>query len=415
MDLDTIKDLGVDVKAVRKFKTIEELRKHVPNMVLGEAVDTFSFSINHGTPKPFPKGSKKVISMYVYKCLEYDPKTRKKQLKPSDITFRDAYRPYRGQDLNGKRLLVWRTGGIGDLLFIQPNLRWLKENFDCEILFSCSPVYYPLLDHWKGCFDKVVDFPIDFVNLDKTDYHITFEGVIERCEEAEYTNAYKLFSKWMYTQPKKENLIPKLHPIKKEDEAVKDILRDNKIDPYSYVVFQFRASSPIRTPSTELWKKIVYEVVDRGYKVIVTDSPRMTDKLDIMLHRDFDSKYRDKIFNFSSFSKTLSTSISLVNLSKMIVAPDSSFIHIAAGLNVPVLGIYGAFSGDVRMSTYKNVGWVEPPENKEVCEYGGRYCFSHGHTPCKWTKKGKCVPCYDHIKTEDINNGLDYLLKIERG
>ena len=119
-------------------------------------------------------------------------------------------------------------------------------------------------------------------------------------------------------------------------------------------------------------------------------------------------------FFHSPYSKDLGKTISLINYSKMVVAPDSSLIHISAGLDVPVLGVYGAFSGDIRMSTYKYADWVVPPENYDVCEAGGRFCFKHGHAPCKAAPVGKCVPCYDHIELDVAYQKMNRLMKLKQ-
>ena len=39
------------------------------------------------------------------------------------------YKKYNGEDLNDKTLLVWRHGGIGDLMFMMPPLRLLKIKY----------------------------------------------------------------------------------------------------------------------------------------------------------------------------------------------------------------------------------------------------------------------------------------------
>jgi len=61
--------------------------------------------------------------------------------------------------------LVFRTGGIGDLLFIQPNLIYLKEKYPtCTINFACGPQYQSMVETWD-CVDNVVDLPFSLVDL----------------------------------------------------------------------------------------------------------------------------------------------------------------------------------------------------------------------------------------------------------
>jgi len=42
--------------------------------------------------------------------------------------FETVYKPYKGEDLTGKKIMVFRTGGIGDIFFINPVFRHLKTN-----------------------------------------------------------------------------------------------------------------------------------------------------------------------------------------------------------------------------------------------------------------------------------------------
>jgi len=394
----TLQELGIDSNISKFTETIDDLRKQTPGMVIGESLHNFSFSINGGKSQFYEKGSGRILSLYIYQTMELNSRSKKKQLVPSYPPFKIRYKPYTGQDLNGKKLLVWRTGGIGDLLFIQPNLKWLKNKYDCEIYFSCSPIYYPLLNHWKDCFDHLVEFPVDAKYLDVCDYHVTFEGVIERCKEAEKTNAYELFSRWMGTKVPKKDLRPTLITVSEFDNKVFEILQDNNIKPNEFITFQIRASSPIRTPSSEVWRNLMIKLLDDGHKIIITDSPRVSDKISLFIKINIPKKYHDRVFNFSPYSKTLDMSISLINFSKLVVAPDSSMVHISEGIGTPVLGIYGAFDPKLRLSTYKYADSIEPlGGDNNICDSGGKHCFTHGHIPCKWTVPGKCVPCYDHL------------------
>ena len=107
-------------------------------------------------------------------------------LKPARMQFKNIYRPYNGQDLTNKTILVTRQGGIGDLLFIQPNLIYLKEKYpSCTIKFACGPQYQSMIEEWD-CIDEILDlpFPVDEMFTFNSDYQLVFEGVIERCKEA---------------------------------------------------------------------------------------------------------------------------------------------------------------------------------------------------------------------------------------
>lgn len=43
------------------------------------------------------------------------------------------YKKYNGEDLTQKSVLIWRQGGIGDILFIGPLIRELKKNTNVKL------------------------------------------------------------------------------------------------------------------------------------------------------------------------------------------------------------------------------------------------------------------------------------------
>jgi len=188
----------------------DELRKSPPNIIVAESTDTLKFVQNYFKTQTLKKREKYVMGLGVYQQLHADPRiASKKFLKPAKIKFKNIYRPYKGQDMDNKTLLVFRTGGIGDLLFIQPNLLYLKEKYPtCKIKFACGPQYQSMVETWD-CVDEVLDLPFEFKQLVQADYHALFEGVIERCKLSENVNAYNLFTEWLGLNLPDELLVPK--------------------------------------------------------------------------------------------------------------------------------------------------------------------------------------------------------------
>ena len=392
---------GIDIKTVSKVKDVEELKKNPPAMLIATAQMDFSYSINYGGQQTFKQGTSKVLSPGLYLQLENSSKTQYAKMRPAEKLFKDVYKPYNGQDLSNKKLVVWRTGGIGDLLFIQPSLRYLKKKYPtCIIYICCAPTYHSIVATWD-CIDKVLDFPLSDTYLYECDYHTTFEGVIERTEEAEKVNAYKLFSEWMgLNKISNKDLVPILKTVPIHDEIVQDYLTKNNLVENEFIVMQLRASSPIRTPGSNCWKNIMIPLLKEGYNFAITDNPLMADRIDKFISIVIPDQYKNQVYNFTSSSTNILNSISLVAKCRMTLSPDSSFIHIGQALNKPGLGIYGPFSGDVRLSTYKNAEWVEPRESN-VCKYNGRRCYIHGQY-CEAFKEGETAPCFNFLDYDEI-------------
>ena len=388
--------LGIDkLNSLRMVDNIDELKKYPQNIIIAEAIKDVEFVQNKFKKQNLKKKVKYVMGLGMFEQLHIDPRNRKdKILKPSQIKFSVMYKPYQGQDLSDKTILVWRTGGIGDLLFIQPNLIYLKQKYPtCKIKFACGPQYQPMVALWP-CVDEILNLPFSFNHLMNSDYHVVFEGVIERTKQAEKENAYHLFTRWMGLNLPDELLLPKQEPKKENRELVENKISEWGFKGKDFILIQLKASSPIRTPSLDVWLKIVDKLLKEGNKIIITDAPHNSEMIEKFLLM-VDQKYINKdIFNFAPFSLSLDYSISLCSLAKIVVGTDSAMMHIAASVDVPLVGIYGPFPGEIRLSLYKNSDWVN-------CKKECAPCFSHTQTPCK-NSKGGYSECYSNLDIEEF-------------
>lgn len=395
-----MRSLGLNKQNVKHVNTVDELRNSPPNIIIAEAVRNIKFVQNWFKEQILEKKKRYVMGLGVFQQLHYDQRGTK-ILKPTTLRFKNIYRPYLGQDADDKTILVFRTGGIGDLLFIQPNLRYLKDKYEnCTIKFACGPQYQPMVENWD-CVDEVLDLPFPASVLIKSDYHMLFEGVIERCKQAERDNAYNLFSRWLGLDLSDEMLIPQQEP--KHDlvnECVNILGEEFKLkDEDGFVVMQLRASSPIRTPRHEFWIKIINALNKRGMNVVLTDNPRQADNIQKFINM---LDQPGKTFNFCKHSKSIDYSIALTSLSKGTVATDSAISHIAASLDVPCYGIFGPFPGHIRLKTYPKGKWADAERHCGPC-------FIHGHKPCHQAGQDGYSPCYDELidTDEKLNKLID--------
>ena len=379
----------------------DELRKSPPNIIVAESTDTLKFVQNYFKTQTLKKREKYVMGLGVYQQLHADPRiASKKFLKPAKIKFKNIYRPYKGQDMDNKTLLVFRTGGIGDLLFIQPNLLYLKEKYPtCKIKFACGPQYQSMVETWD-CVDEVLDLPFEFKQLVQADYHALFEGVIERCKLSENVNAYNLFTEWLGLNLPDELLVPKQDAKSELVDFCSEKLKEWGVEPHKFILMQLRASSPIRTPRPLLWKNIIDGLTDQGYKIVLTDSPRQAEHVDGFIKYVKDPT---KVFNFCKHSESLDYSIALTKLAGLIVGTDSAMNHIAASLGVPCYGLYGPFPGHIRLKTYSNTKWIDAVRPCAPC-------YVHGQSSCKEAGKDGYSPCYDNLDIDTILKDVGSLL-----
>ncbi len=404
------RQFGIPENNSKHVDTLKELSLTIPNIVIAKALINVQYVQNDYSTQEFKKGTNYVMGIGTFESMQYDPKRRYRKtgknvriLKPSEVPFKNVFKPYRGQTLDGKTLLVWRTGGIGDLLFIKPNLDYLKEEYPtCTIKFACGPLYQSMVKEWK-CVDKVIDLPFTNNVLFRADYHCIFEGVIERTKEAESVNAYELFTRWMNLNLPTDLLIPKQTPNDKIVRECENILKNKFINKNEFILMQLRASSPPRTPNPSFWAQLIDKLIEDGnHQIVLTDIPGQ--ERNIQAIKDM-CKYKDKIELFVKESKTVAHLIAMASLAKMTISPDSSLIHIAESVGTKNFGIYGPFLGRIRLSTYKNNDWVD-------CDkYPCAPCFIHNHKPCKNAIEG-FSPCYSVINIDECISKINRLLHV---
>ena len=402
LSLTVLRGLGINREDIKEVADLEELREYPPNIVIAKAAKNLRFIQNHFKKQELKKKTSYVMGLGVYQQLHADPNFGSKFLKPGTTKFKNIYNPYNGEDLSGKTLLVFRTGGIGDLLFIQPNLKYLKEKYpDCTIKFACGPQYQSMVETWE-CIDQVLDLPFTLGELISSDYHALFEGVIERCELSHTVNAYNLFSEWLGLNLPNEKLIPEQKPKEDKVQFCLDKLEEWNVDPGNFIITQLRASSPIRTPRPEFWANIINELTERGHKILITDNPRQQENVEKFIDRYLTNK--SLVFNFCKESLSLDYSIALTSLAQCVIATDSALNHIAASLGVKSFGVYGPFPGHIRLKTYPKAKWVDAERDCVPC-------FIHGHTPCPQAGPDGFSPCYDNIDIKKAVDEVEELMK----
>jgi len=308
---------------------------------------------------------------------------------PGDETLLN--RPYRGEDLTGKRVLVMRSGGIGDLLFIQPSLRYLKKRYPtCRFWFATAISNLPLVSGWD-CVSEAIPLPLPLKKLQECDYFMNFYGLIEFCRDAERQNAYFLFAEfWGLTGLGPEYLRPVLEARKPRVKTVQKTLAALHLE-RGFVYLQVRTSAINRTPQLSIFFVLMEKLLRLGIPVAICDQACDSAKMDViiaafwLIQRNKKSpltEHPERLVNLSSISRDLQDMIAIISQSRFVIAPDSSSLHIAGGLGIPFYGIFTSFPAELRVATYPEAHYSQPQFDDAICKYGGRHCFLHSDAVC---------------------------------
>lgn len=393
--------LGISIDDIRMCKTIKELWESPPKFVCVQVVTDAKLFVD-GFPLRLKKGEIIIMPLDIYRRSKRSEK-RTYVLKPFRKTFAEMFSRYKGQNLDNKTLLISRTGGIGDILFSQPLIKYIKEKWPtCRIIFATAPRYQSLFNAFpKGLIDNVIPVPYSKDVLDRTDFQIFFEGAIERTLQSRHVHAVDLFAK-MANLPnidfRNEKYKISLIPDKILTEQMKKEVPDN------YVVLQLRATSPVRMMSTPRWCEIIHrmlKVSDVNFAFVDTpERESIYEQVIEEIMKTGKNVDRSRFYNLCSLSKGLLHAVSIINLSRGVVGIDSSLNHIAGALKKPILGLFSPFKAELRLKYYDKVDWVQPNESK--C---ARWpCFSHGNEAaiCEYISNGVPPTCMDELDTNEI-------------
>jgi len=215
--------------------------------------------------------------------------------------------------------------------------------------------------------------PLDMAStIDRADYHLSFEGLIEHCQQAETMDVHDLFA-----------IHAGLDPEDIEWSVPITLPPAGKPRTDTYAVIQYRASAAVRTPYMGSIVAAINACTNAGYHAVISDRPEAARDIDDIISC---CKSPSMVENFAYETTGLVDALRLITHAALVIAPDSAQMHMAAMQGVPAVGLYGPFPGAVRCSRYPFAKWIEP-EFSDVCKYGGRSCFLHQYATCKGALK----------------------------
>jgi ADP-heptose:LPS heptosyltransferase len=402
MNKTLIKKAGLKESDLIEHEKIDSLLSTTPAMVTAKVMDNFSLQMAGGQKIKLEKGKTVVLPLGLFQNAKRG-KNRKIQLKLHKLPFKHYFKRYQGEDLTDKKLLIWRTGGIGDLLFIQPILKRIKELYPtCQITFCTAARNSPiLLNYPKGTIDKIGQLPFSLDILKQNDYHITFEGSIERCKEAHNLNCYDIFRNMTKLNFNISDYIPELYPSSTILEDLK-----NKIPPKT-IMIQPRATSIVRSLSINKIVELVRKINDAGFIAGIQDSTLNAHKISYLINNKLSGL---KVHNLAVTSKNIAYGVGNAYYCAGGIVTDSAFTHILAALKKPVVGLYGPFRGELRMKYYDTGDWINISDS-DWNECNNCPCYIHENTllRCPYLHKNKHPECMNKF---NVDLAIEKFLKL---
>jgi len=369
---------------------------------LSEAIKPFDISLEKGVKYILTDGVVEYISKNVIVSCE-----ELVEVCPEKL--------YEGQDLTDKSLIAVRNGGIGDLFFISSPFKTLKKLFPtCDLTLACNKKYSDIFYNVQEF--KIEHLPLLYSEIENRDYFILFENLIENNPEAETKNAYQLHAEQFCLATDDNNDWETL-PIIGIDPIV-DRLVKTSLDKFfkdkPLIVIPYAASVAIRSIDPAFWYQFWGVLTQYPIQVIIVASPSQKFEATTLITK---FKTETKRTNISIFPdakeyKGLRGAVSLVNHCSCVLGPDSGLLHIAGALGKPLIGLYGAFPSQLRISTYKMAIGIDIVSKDEIlCPFArGIYhsCFQHKGFICDQAEKEvqRYSPCMRYLEIPIIIKGL---------
>lgn len=296
------------------------------------------------------------------------------------------YRKYKGQNLSGKKLLLWRTGGFGDILLITPLVRQLKESYpNCEINFGCMPAFSYIFYRNRN-ISKIYGLPVPLSLLKEHNFHLHFQGTIEKSNSPKL-HACDLFANHAGVTLKNKNTEFHLPPdVLKNAETF--ILEELKIPKdQKKVAIQVKASSVVRSYPGHLLKQVLALLTAKGLACVL-----------IGLEKDrIPGLEMPGVFPAYDYGKTVLDAVALFRNCDVLLSPDSSMTHFAGALSFPNVALYGPFPGQIRTKYYSNCTTLEVHSDCAPCLIpSGKPCHEAEKIGVNWS------PCFETLKPETV-------------
>lgn len=288
-------------------------------------------------------------------------------------------------NLNNSSLLIIRYGGIGDIIATLFGIYELKKRTkNLQIGYIASPSYSSVLTLFP-LVEKIYAPVSNIHDLKKYKYICVLDDVLEMDKEATTQPMQDIYAKHMGVDKLNTGL---LSPDKRKRQ---------------HIGIQYKCDVPLRNYNINQ----TIETINLLLEQYPDDNIYLLDKPDDFQTINYiHSKVKQNkrlIANGCGFKKqTLLELTYIIQNLKIVIGPDSGFLHIAGISKTPIVGLFGPFPSKLRLSHYLNAIGIDAHANCAPC---------FRHFPVSFCKFGCSESkCLSTIKPQQIINAVDELI-----
>lgn len=258
-------------------------------------------------------------------------------------------------DYNGKRILVVRTGGLGDLTLLTPILREIKHRWMGVKIDVCCFTEFGQAVQQLPSVNEVRPYPLTKQQADEYDCWIFLENAIEHNEDAKTMHSVDVVAKIIGLTGEFDKASEYRVTIREKIWAEEMFPRVNGT---RRICVQVNASATCRTYPQKQLQEVCEMLLKDGWEIFIMGKPG-----------EIQVKPRDGLRVLTD-GLTFRQRCAVIDGSDCVLAPDSALTHIAGALSVPCVALYGPFPWQVRTK--------------------------YSSTTVALTGKGRCAPCFHH-------------------
>jgi len=321
----------------------------------------------------------------------------------TQMTYLDGNpRPFdEKEDWNGKKILIIRPGGFGDLLFCTPSIHEIKRRWPLSEIHVCVYSMFQDILFANPEVDKIVSYPIALA--DAEDYHawVFLENVIEGNPEAERIHAVDIVAKRIGLSEVADKEMRYALTEEERAWALERYPRTQKGALFRpRIAIQVEASGKARTYPGNLMTEVIIRLAQKDWEVFLLGSPFKVK-----------AKSTPLVRNLMIENLSFRQSVAAMTTCSLVLGPDSVMIHIAGAINMGALGLYGSFPWNLRTAYAPSVQAIQGHGGCDLAP-----CFYHGsqqaphfpfNGPCN--KSQRCEPLAN-ITPERIIAKLEAML-----
>lgn len=280
-------------------------------------------------------------------------------------------KPYAKGRAAGGATAVYRAGAIGDAVIATAFVNYLVQESGGVV-----DVYAPArnLPLYAGIGAKLFPLPCTLEAWDSYDCHLPtddlFSGQVGNTKLGTGPgNCYQRVYEWMGVWDEKtmaKYCKPNLYLIEPDHEELKAMGKWPLPDPY--FAYHVSSSGPTRTYPPAMGQQAVLALLEaypKHHAVIIGLDNANNFKVD-----------HPRVIDLFNTTKAIRSLFPVVANADFVVAPDSSVNHIAAGLDVPCISLWGSYHPDWRVKYYPRSYPLYAPE---VCPHAP--CAPHAGLP----------------------------------